>query len=251
MRSRCGLLGPVVYHCMRLADLHAGLDVHPVLCAARFQCRHLGQLAGACRPAQGRGGVGPVLVRWHAGVGAGGVSAPVLADGSGFGRDWWHWFGAGLYLPRVHADQVVPGPARHGHRYGHHGFWWRRHDRVAAGGGPDEVLCDADRCRGDADLCGHGPGLFRVHDGRCLWLPCARDRLEACGLDASCSRCCEHHDHPAPRAFQQGLGHSAVLADLDGAVHERECWYWRDRHGLAHAAGSVWRLPDRCGQEVW
>ena len=74
-----------------------------------------------------------VLVRRHADVGARHLRAPALADLARVGRDRRHRPRAGLHLAGVHADQVVPGPARHGHRHGDHGVRRRRDDRRAAG----------------------------------------------------------------------------------------------------------------------
>jgi hypothetical protein len=93
---------------MRLARGHAGVDVHPVLRLPGLLCRHLGRMAGTCRTAQGRRGLGRVLVRRHAAVGAGHSPAPVLAHDPGLGRDRGYRAGAWLHLPRVHPDQVVP-----------------------------------------------------------------------------------------------------------------------------------------------
>ena len=250
VRARSRLFRPAFHHHLRLANFYPGLDVHPVFCAAGFKCGHLGWLAGTRRSAQGGCRLGLVLVRRHADLGAGRLPAPVLDDDFGLGCHWRHWPGAGLHLARVHPDQVVPGPPGHGHRHGHHGLWRRRHDRLAPGGGPDEAFRHPHRRGRDADLCRHGPGLLCVHDGRRLWLPCARDRLETRWLDAA-TRAGQRHDHAKACAREQGLGHSAVLADLDGAVYERERRYWRDRHGFAHVARGVWRRADRHSGQVW
>ncbi len=40
--------------------------------------------------------------------------------------------GLGYITPGLHADQVVPGPPRPGHRLRHHGLWRRRDDRRPA-----------------------------------------------------------------------------------------------------------------------
>ena len=63
---------------------------------------------------------------------------------------WLMWLGAGviggiglgprLHLAGLDAHQMVPRPARHGDRHGHHGLRRRRHDRLAARHHPDERL---------------------------------------------------------------------------------------------------------------
>ncbi len=50
--------------------------------------------------------------------------------------------GAGLHLPGIHTHQVVSRPTRDGHRHGHHGFWRRRDDRLAAIGAADGEVLD-------------------------------------------------------------------------------------------------------------
>ena len=74
--------------------------------------------------------------------------------------------------------------------------------------------------------------------------------LETGGLDPTASAGAKVDDHLAPCARQQGLGYSAVLAGVGGAVHERVGGHRRDRHGQPHAARGVWRQPDRPDQEV-
>ena len=99
---------------------------------------------------------------------------------TGLGRDRRHRPGAGLHLAGVYADQVVPGPARHGHRHGHHGLWRRRHDRLAAGGRADEALCQRHRRRRDAPTFVVMAAVYFVFMmAGALWLPRAGHRLEA------------------------------------------------------------------------
>ena len=50
--------------------------------------------------------------------------------------------GTGLHIPGINIDQMVPGQARHGNRYGNHGIWWWCHDRGPIGGPLDEFFCD-------------------------------------------------------------------------------------------------------------
>ncbi len=124
-----------VFFAMRLADFDARLDLHPVLHLPGLLGRHLGWLAGACRPTQGGCGLGAVLVRRSADFCAGGLYPPDLADVDRLRGHWRYRPGPGLHLAGVDPDQVVPGQARHGHRHGDHGFrrWcdgrcarWRR-----------------------------------------------------------------------------------------------------------------------------
>ncbi len=67
-----------------------------------------------------------------------------------------HWPRPRLHLARLDAHQVVPGPARHGDRHGHHGLRRRRHDRLAARDPAHVPLQDADRSRRRTDLHRHG-----------------------------------------------------------------------------------------------
>ena len=65
------------------------------------------------------------------------------------------------------------------------------------------------------------------------------------GWTAPAAKSGNSHDHQPPRARERRLGHPAVLAGVAGAVPER---LGRHRHpgdGLAAAAGSVRRPPDR------
>jgi hypothetical protein len=95
-----------------------------------------------------------------------------------------------------------------------------------------------------------GCGLLRLHDGGCLRLPRAAERLEARRLDAAGRPGRQPDDHAPPRACEEGLGHSPVLARVDGAVHERQRRHRRDRHGQPDAAGSLRRFADRPHAEV-
>ena len=86
--------------------------------------------------------------------------------------------------------------------------------------------------------------LLRVHDGRCLRLSRAAARLAARRLDAAArdARAMITHAPGAPAGRAQD---AAVLADLGGAVPERQRRHRRHRHGLAHAAGDLRRRADR------
>jgi hypothetical protein len=125
---------------LRLADLDARLDLHAVLHLPRLLGSDLGWLAGTRRATQGRRCIGAVLVRRSADLGAGYLYPPDLVDVARFGRDRRYRSGSGLYLASVDPDQVVPGQAWHGDRYGNHGFRWRRDGRCTIGDCADEPL---------------------------------------------------------------------------------------------------------------
>ena len=80
LRAGHGLHRASLLVAMRLADLDARLDLHPVLHLPRLLGSHLGWLAGTRRSAQGRRRVGTVLVWRSADFGAGRVHPPDLAD---------------------------------------------------------------------------------------------------------------------------------------------------------------------------
>src|SRR5215813_4235006 len=61
-----------------------------------------------------------------------------------------------LHLAGVDAREMVSRPSRHGDRHGHHGLWWRRHDRRAACRSPDELFQDANLGRRLGNLPRHG-----------------------------------------------------------------------------------------------
>ena len=139
-----GLLRPDVRDHLRLEDFDAGLDVHPVLRFPRLLCCALGRLAGTRRSAQGRCRGGILLVRRPGDFCVGRLPAPDLDAVAGFGRDRRHRSRPRLHLAGIDADQMVPGPSRHGDRHGDHGLRRRRHDRRPAGQQADEVFCHAD-----------------------------------------------------------------------------------------------------------
>ncbi len=59
--------------------------------------------------------------------------ASALAALRGLRADRRHRARARLHLAGVHLDEMVPRPAGHGHRHGHHGVRRRRADRRATG----------------------------------------------------------------------------------------------------------------------
>ena len=146
-----GLLRRALRHQLRLEDLDARLDVHAVLRLPRPGRGALGRLARTRRPAQGRRRRGAVC--WCGGL-------VISALGIYSHQFWLMWLGSGviggiglgprLHLARLHPDQVVPGPARHGDRHGDHGLRRRRDDRRAAGRQADEALRHPDL----ASACG-------------------------------------------------------------------------------------------------
>ena len=117
---------------LRLENLDLGWMLR---CFSSFSARrrHLGRLAGTCRPAPRRrrcricwsGGL--VILRSR--------RYPIKSGSCGsVRRNRRHRLGPGLYLAGVDPDQMVPGQARHGDRNGHHGLRRRRNDRRAVGG---------------------------------------------------------------------------------------------------------------------
>ena len=92
----------------------------------------LGRLAGAGRSAQGRGRRRAMLVRRAADLGARHLRPPAVDPVARLRRDRRHRPRSRLHFAGLDPGQMVPGPARHGDRHGHHGLRRRRHDRRAA-----------------------------------------------------------------------------------------------------------------------
>ena len=117
-------------------------------------------------------------------LGAIGIYTPsALAVVARLRRDRRHRPRSRLHLAGVDAGEMVPGPARHGDRHGHHGLRRRRHDRRAAGEPADELFQDPDLGRRLGNLRRDGRDLLRVHDDRRLPLSHSAGRLAARGLD--------------------------------------------------------------------
>ena len=133
-----------LHHHLRLEGRQHGLDVHAVLRAARHCRRGMGRLARARRAPQGGLRVGAVLVRRSLPRRDRRLHPSTVAVVAGLGRDRRHRSGSRLHLAGVDAGEMVPRPARHGDRHGHHGLWRRRHDRRAAGEPADELFQDPD-----------------------------------------------------------------------------------------------------------
>ncbi len=232
-------------HRLQLVAVRPRLDVHAVLCAARHLGGFVGWLAGTRRSPQGGSGVDAVLVRRHAHLGFWRSYPPVMGDVAGLWGDRRNRTGPRLHFAGVDAHQVVPRSARYGHRYGDHGLWWRRDDRLAAGNLTDEALRHAHRPGCLADLCRAGASLQRVHALRRLGLPRAAHGLEAGGLDGPSERCGQRDDRHATRTPQERPQDAAILAAVAHPLHERVGGYWHHRRGCAHAAGDLWRFAYR------
>ncbi len=151
------------------------------------------------------------------------------------------WAGARLHLSRLHADEMVSGSARHGHRHGDHGLWRRRHDRLAAFGLADERLLDANARRGRQNLRCHGARLRVLHARRRGNCTRAARRLAARGLCGSGHS--QEARHVQGRLCLSGAEHPAVLADLDCSLHERHGGDRRARAGV----GDEFRRCFRAG----
>ena len=163
--------------------------------------RDLGRLARARRARARRAVVvGAVLVRRLSDLGARRLHPSALADVARLGRDRRHRPRPRLHLAGLDADQMVPRPARHGDRHGHHGLRRRRDDRRAAGRLADELFRDPDLGRRLGDLRRDGRHLLRLHDDRRLRLSRAAGRLAARGLDAAGES--QRDDHAEQRASQ-------------------------------------------------
>ena len=93
-----------------------------------------------------------------------------------------------LHLAGLDADQMVPRPAGHGHRHGHHGLRRRRLHRLAAVGLADGALLDADPRRRRRDIHRAWHRLLHLHDGRRLHRAGSGAGLEAGRLYAAGGR---------------------------------------------------------------
>ncbi len=109
--------------------------------------------------------------------------------------------GLGLHFPRIDIDQMVSGPARHGHRHGDHGLRRWGDDRCPAGADADGAFRNPGIAGGLADLRGDGPDLLRVHDGRRVRLSRPGAGLATGWMDAARAER-ESHDHPRPGASE-------------------------------------------------
>ncbi len=94
-----GVFDQILATGLRLEDLHAGVDFHPVLFIPRLFGRHLGRLGGALGAAQGGRRGGSLLVRRTRGRRPGGHRSPALALLARCRRDRWHWARAWVTSP--------------------------------------------------------------------------------------------------------------------------------------------------------
>ena len=232
-------------HRLRLEDQHAGLDVHAVLRVSRLLRGRVRPLAGARGAAEGGRGGGLLLGRRVHDLRAGRPPPPDLAALARLGRDRRLRAGAGLHLPRLHPDQVVPRPAGHGDRDGDHGLRRRGHDRRAAGRSADEALRDADLGRRVADVRDDGSIYFVAMLAGAFGYRVPPPDWTAGRAGRPASTRHGRHDHRAPRPRERGLEDAPVLAALGGALPQRERRDRRDRHGLADDPGDVRGPADR------
>ncbi len=178
------------HHDLRLAHFRSRLDVHAVLRVPRTWPRRCGaagwnasgpRKAGVVAAFCWCGGLVISALRHH--------RTSALDHVAWLRRDRRHRPGAWLHLAGFDADQMVSGPARHGDRHGDHGIWRRRDDRRAARQSADPVFQRTGRSVGRlADLPRPRRDLFRVHDGRRLWLSAAAGRLAALRLGTEARR---------------------------------------------------------------
>ena len=231
---------------LRLEGQLAGLDLHAVLRPARLLGGGLRPLAGDGRPPQGRTRGGLLLVRRPADLGARRLSPSDLFAVDRLRRDRRHRPRAWIYLARLDAHQMVPGPARPRDRPRHHGLWRRRDDRRAARRPADGLLCDAGFARRLADLRHARGDLFRLHGRRRAQLSGAARGLGAGRLHAARGGQ-ERHGDASPCASRRRMEDAAILAALGRALSQRLRRHRRSGHGLADAAGSLRRQTDRPG----
>ena len=129
-----------VHHELRLAGRRFELGVHPVHRRPRRRRGAVGRLAGARRAAQGRRHRRLLLVRRPAARCRRHRHPPTLDPLARHRRAGRHRPRAGLHLPGVDIDKMVPGPPRHGHRHGDHGLRRRGDDRRPAGADADDAI---------------------------------------------------------------------------------------------------------------
>ena len=162
-----------------------GAHGHPHLRAVH---RHAGHLRGHRRCLGGARGAPqvrlhrrPLLGRRAAHRRLRRIHPPVVAGLSRLRLHRRHRPGSGLHHAGLDANQMVPRPARHGHRLRHHGLRRRCHDRLAPGGLVHGALRRR-RCAGRGHHAdGAGRHLLRGHVPGRLRLPGAAFRL-ASGL---------------------------------------------------------------------
>ncbi len=214
--------GGTVFNAMQLDRACGQRHLYPVHLHARRVGRVMGRLAGTCRPAQIRFHRRDVL-GWRDGIGRRRRDDPSALAGLAGMRDTGRCrAGVGLHHPGFDADQMVPGPPRHGNGICDHGLWRRRDDRRADRGFPDEEFRAWRRqCRRGGNADRDGIALLRRDVRRCIRLPHRAGRLVAQGLDTE--RCADQgDDHRQPRASLESMEDPAVLADLGRAVPERQ-----------------------------
>ncbi len=191
-------LGPALHHDLRLAGGGSRLDLLDRHRHARRIGGRVRRLARKERAAQGRCHCRTVLGWWLSDFGLWHPRPSALDAVARLGRHRRHRSRPWLYLPRLDADQMVPGSARHGDGHGDHGLRRWCADRCAACQQSHHAFRQPDQCRRHGDVRRHGRRLFRLHDGWRAWLSRPAEWLAARGLDAAGSRR-TRHDHHARR----------------------------------------------------
>src|SRR5215218_2209064 len=189
-----------------------------------------------------------VLVWWFRHRGARGGDVAIVAAVSGIRGTGRHRARHRLYLAGIDFDQVVPRPARPGHRPRHHGLRWRRADRLAA---LQHVARNLRQQPGECDRAlfpDAGRYLPGLDDDRRVRGAPARRGLAARRLDSP-----HRGGDQRPRDHRRRVGeqrdpHAAVLAVMDGTLLQRN---GGDRHpgaGFADDPGLLLRHHSRrCG----
>ncbi len=163
--------------------------------------------------------------------------APALDRLSGLWRAGRDRPGDRLYLAGLDPDQMVPRPAGHGDRHGHHGLRGRGLHRLALVGLADVEILQPHPYRRGGDLRGHGHRLSLLHDGG------RGDGAGAGpGLDARrlCSaRPAEEARHQPERLCLRRTADAAVLAHLVRAPAQCHRRNRRAGPGFRHEPGDV------------
>ena len=190
-----GMCEPAYHPQLRLAGVHAGLDLHAVLRAPGLLGGAVRALAGDRRPAQGRRRVGAVLVRRSCDRRAGRGAAPAVAMWLGAGVIGGIGLGLGYISPV--STLIKWFPDRRGMSTGMAIMGFGGGAMIGAPladllmkhfAGPAQVGVWQTFLVMAAPIPGRdAPG--------CPWLPDSADRLETGGLDGACAGAQKHGYH--------------------------------------------------------
>src|ERR1700730_2836472 len=132
--------------------------------------RHAGDIGGRFwhggrtpRPTLGDVRSDLVLLWWIVGRRRWGGDRPDVADHPRLRGNWRYRSRNRLHLTGFHADEVVSGPAGHGHGLRHHGVWRRRAHRLPVVVAVDEMVWYGPS-RAGSDLLGDGCGVCGLYE---------------------------------------------------------------------------------------